>query len=146
MQDGPEKEFCMAADDIRKTVRVGKEEGYSLDREMNNPIPPGVHSEQDVDDFLAAIRTRGLDVLEEEPQLQSVLDRTRVSEADEIDIKLAPVDHGAANDPVRVYLREMGATPLLTRDGEVEIAKRIERGQLSAMKALSRSPIVVHEV
>jgi RNA polymerase primary sigma factor len=123
-----------------------EEEGYSLDKEMNKPIPPGVRSEKDVDDFLATIRTRGLDVLEEEPHLRSALDRTLVSEVDEIDVNLAPVDHDAANDPVRVYLREMGATPLLTRDGEVAIAKRIERGQLSAMKALSRSPIVVHEV
>jgi RNA polymerase primary sigma factor len=142
----PKKEFCMGADDIRKTVRVRKEEGDSLDKEMNKPITPGAHSEQDTDDFLAAIRTRGLDVLEEEPQLQSSLDRTLVSEADEIDINPASLDHDLANDPVRVYLREMGATPLLTRDGEVEIAKRIERGHLSAMKALSRSPIVVHEI
>ena len=136
----------MLMDNIRKTIHVGKEEGYSLDKEMNKPIPPGVRSEKDVDDFLAAIRTRGLEVLEEEPQLRSALDRTLVSDAGEIDVNLAPVDYDAANDPVRVYLREMGATPLLTRDGEVEIAKRIERGQLSAMKALSRSPIVVHEV
>ena len=117
-----------------------------FDKEMNKPIPPGVPSEQEVDDFLAAIRTRGLEVLEEEPQLRSALDRTLVSEADEIDVNLAPVDHDTANDPVRVYLREMGVTPLLTRDGEVEIEKRIERGQRSAMKALSRSLIVAHEI
>ena len=140
------KEFCFAMDDIRKRIGAGKEEGSYLDKEMNKPIPPGVHSEQDIDDFLAAIRTRGLDLVEEEPQLQSVLNRTHVSEAEEIDVNLASVDHDAANDPVRLYLREMGTIPLLTRDGEVEIAKRIEHGQLSAMKALSRSPIVVHEV
>jgi len=137
----------MAMDDTRKQVRVGKEEVYSTGRQMNNPIPPGVPSAQDIDDLLAAIRSRGLDVLEEEPQLpHSALEPRLVSEPDEIDVNPAPVAPEAANDPVRVYLREMGASPLLTREGEVEIAKRIERGQLSAMKALSRSPIVVHEV
>ena len=50
------------------------------------------------------------------------------------------------NDPVRMYLREMGTVPLLTREGEVEIAKRIERGQMRVMKAISRSPIVIREI
>ena len=59
----------MAMDDIRKLIGVGKEKGYSTDSEMNNPTPPGVDSAQEVDDLLAAIRTRGLDVLEGEPQL-----------------------------------------------------------------------------
>src|SRR5215471_21805925 len=114
---------------------------------MNNPIPPGVHSEQDVDDLLAVIRTRGLDVLEGEPQLPySALEQRLASEPDEIDVKAVPGASEAANDPVRVYLREMGASPLLTREGEVEIAKRIERGQRSGLKALSRSPIVIHQV
>jgi RNA polymerase primary sigma factor len=137
----------MAMDDIRKTTRVGKDEGYSTSTEMNNPIPPSVPSAQDLDDLLAAIRTRGLDVLDGEPQLPySALEPRLVSEPDEIDVNPARVAPEAANDPVRVYLREMGASPLLTREGEVEIAKRIERGQRSAMKALSRSPLVVHEV
>ena len=135
----------MAMDDTRK-IRVGSEEAYSTGRQMN-PIPPGVHSAQDMDELFAAIRTRGLDVLEEEPQLpHSALEQRLVNEPDEIDVNPAPVAPETANDPVRVYLREMGASPLLTREGEVEIAKRIERGQLCAMKALSRSPIVVQEV
>jgi RNA polymerase primary sigma factor len=137
----------MTMDHVGKLIGVGKEEGYSTGRQMNNPMPPGVHSAQDIDELLAAIRTRGLDVLEEEPQLpHSALEQRLVCEPDEIDVNPAPAAPEAANDPVRVYLREMGASPLLTREGEVEIAKRIERGQLSAMKALSRSPIVVHEV
>ena len=137
----------MAMDHIRKVIRVGKEGGYSTDSEMNNSIPPGVPSAQDIDDLLASIRTRGLDVLEGKPQSPySTLDPRLISEPDEIDVNPAAVAPDAANDPVRVYLREMGASPLLTREGEVEIAKRIERGQLSAMKALSRSPIVIHEV
>src|SRR5579872_2509374 len=140
------KEFRMAMDDTRKLIRAGNEEGYSMDSEMSDSIPSSRHSGQDVDDLFASIGTRGLDVLEEEPHLPSALEQRLVSEPDEIDVNPAPLAPEAANDPVRVYLREMGATPLLTREGEVEIAKRIERGQRSAMKALSRSAIVVREV
>jgi RNA polymerase primary sigma factor len=143
----PKKEFCVAMDDDRKVTRVGKEQGYSTDTEMSTPIPPGAPSAQDMDDLLVAIRNRGLDVLEGEPQVPySPLERSLASEADEIDVGPAAVAPDAANDPVRVYLREMGASPLLTREAEVEIAKRIERGHLSAMKALSRSPIVIQQV
>jgi RNA polymerase primary sigma factor len=134
-------------DDIRKAIGVGKEEGYSTDGDMNKPTASGAHSGHDMDDVLAAIGSRGLDVFEEEPQLpHSALEQRLLSDPDEIDVSPAPVAAEAANDPVRVYLREMGASPLLTREGEVEIAKRIERGQLSAMKALSRSAIVIQQV
>src|SRR5580692_1569129 len=136
--------------DLRKTTRVGNrvenEEGYSADSETDTPVPPGGPSTQDMDDLLSSIRTRGLDVVEEEPQLPSALERRLVSDSDEIDMSPAPSAPDAANDPVRVYLREMGASPLLTREGEVEIAKRIERGQLSMLKALSRCPLVIHQV
>ncbi len=138
----------MAMDHARKLIPMDKEDGYPTDREIDSPIPPlGVNSGPDIDDLLSSIRTRGLDVLEGEPQSPySALERRLHSEADEIDVNPAAVVPDAASDPVRVYLREMGASPLLTREGEVEIAKRIERGQLSVMKALSRSPIVILQV
>jgi len=137
----------MAMDNGRKMTRMAKEEHYSADGEVNEPIPGGLPSGQDVDDLLSSIRTRGLDVLEAEPELPySALEGGLVRESDEIDVNPTAVVPDAANDPVRVYLREMGASPLLTREGEVEIAKRIERGQLCAMKALSRSPLVVRQV
>jgi len=136
----------MAMENVRKGTRMGKELHYSPDREVNEPIPDGVPSGQDVDDLLSSIRTRGLDVLDAEPELPySALERGLVRESDEIDVNPAAVVPDSANDPVRLYLREMGASPLLTREGEVEIAKRIERGQLSCMKALSRSPVVVRQ-
>jgi RNA polymerase primary sigma factor len=143
--DSNEKGVFMAMNDIKKLM--GKEKGYFPDIEINNPTPSGFDSAKDVDDLLAAIRTRGLDVLEGEPRLaQSGLEQRLAGEPDEIDVNPAPDAPAAANDPVRVYMREMGASPLLTREGEVEIAKRIERGEVSLLKALSRSPIVIHEV
>ena len=66
--------------------------------------------------------------------------------AEDVELDLTPGALEKTNDPVRMYLREMGTVPLLTREGEVEIAKRIERGQLRVLKALSRSPIVIHEL
>jgi RNA polymerase primary sigma factor len=133
--------------DIRKLTDVGQETDYSTDSELGSPAPPRVNSTQDMDELLTAIRTRGLEVLEGEPQLsQSALERRLSDEPAEIDLTPAPGAPEAANDPVRVYLREMGASPLLTREGEVEIAKRIERGEVCLLKALSRSPVVIHEV
>ena len=65
---------------------------------------------------------------------------------EDVELDLTPGALEKTNDPVRMYLREMGTVPLLTREGEVEIAKRIERGQLRVLKALSRSPIVINEL
>src|SRR5215831_1567234 len=147
VRDSTEKGFCMRADDIRKLAEVGQEKGNSTNGDMNTPTPLDVPSAEDVDDFLAAIHARGLDVLEGEPRFSySSLEQRLAGESDEIDVNPAVGAPEVANDPVRVYLREMGASPLLTREGEVDIAKRIERGQLSALKALSRSSIVIHEV
>jgi len=64
----------------------------------------------------------------------------------DVELDLTPGALEKTNDPVRMYLREMGTVPLLTRDGEVEIAKRIERGQLKVLKSLSRSPVIVMEI
>jgi len=114
---------------------------------VNDLISHDVHSALDVDDLLTTVRTQGLAVLEGKPLLHhSPLEQRLAKESEDIDLIPAPDAPEAANDPVRVYLREMGGSPLLTREGEVDIAKRIERGQLSALKALSRSPIVIHQV
>src|SRR5258705_12929906 len=65
---------------------------------------------------------------------------------EDVELDLTPGALEKTNDPVRMYLREMGTVPLLTREGEVEIAKRIERGQNAVLKAMSRSPIVIQEL
>jgi RNA polymerase primary sigma factor len=114
---------------------------------VNDAIPHDVDSERDLDDLLTTIRTQGLDVGEGPDLLPRVAMEQRLEEAaEDIDLNPSPAAEEADKDPVRVYLREMGASPLLTREGEVELAKRIERGQLSTLKALSRSPIVIREV
>jgi len=117
------------------------------DDEVNDLLPQDASSPQDVDDLLGSIGTRGLDVVEGEPHSPySALERRTGQDSEEVELDLTPGAPDSASDPVRVYLREMGASPLLTREEEVEIAKRIERGQLTALKALSRSPIVIQQV
>ncbi len=118
--------------------------------EVNDLIPNDVRSPEDLDDVLGAIGTLGIDVLERQPKLpSSLLKRTfeeEVESGEDLGLDLAPGAVEQTDDPVRIYLREMGVVPLLTREGEVDIAKRIERGQRRVLKALSRSPIVIREV
>ena len=117
---------------------------------MNDLIPNDVRSPEDLDDVLATIGTLGIDVLERQPKLpSSVLKITFEEEVEpggDLGLDLAPGAVEQTDDPVRIYLREMGVVPLLTREGEVDIAKRIERGQRRVLKALSRSPIVIRQV
>jgi RNA polymerase primary sigma factor len=117
---------------------------------VNDLILNGVRSPEDLDDVLATIGTLGIDVLERQPKLpSSVLKRTfeeEVEPGEDLGLDLAPGAVEQTDDPIRIYLREMGVVPLLTREGEVDIAKRIERGQLRVLKALSRSPIVIRQV
>jgi RNA polymerase primary sigma factor len=137
-------------DDIKKLIDTGKEKGYLTYSEVNDLIPHDVHSPEDLDDLLTTIGTQGIDVLEGPAKLpSSALEKKfdqEVEEGEEVELDLTPGALEKTNDPVRMYLREMGTVPLLTREGEVEIAKRIERGQLRVLKALSRSPIVIREI
>jgi RNA polymerase primary sigma factor len=129
-----------------ETNRCRKREGYLTDNEGNDLIPDA-HSPRGADDLLATLRTQGLDVLDGEARLLGqTLEEKLAKEAEDIDLALTPRTPEADSDPVQIYLREMGASSLLTREGEVDIAKRIERGQMSALKALSRSPLVIHQV
>ena len=135
-------------DDIQKLIDAGKEKGYLTYGEVNDLIPHDVHSPDDLDDLLTTIGTQGIDVLDGSKMPGSELkDKFEDIEAGEdVELDLTPGTLEKTNDPVRMYLREMGTVPLLTREGEVEIAKRIERGQLRVLKAISRSPIVINEV
>ena len=118
-----------------------------VDEEVPDLLPHDANSAQDEDDLLGSIGTRGLDVVEGESSSPfAALEHKLAQDSEEVELDLTPGAPDSASDPVRVYLREMGASPLLTREEEVEIAKRIERGQLTALKALSRSPIVIQQV
>src|SRR5436190_10999077 len=123
---------------------VGKERGYVLYDEVSEVLPVDLNGGGDLDDVLAGFDGAGIEILEDpKPEF----DGKKLDDNDDIlDLELPPGIGEKTNDPVRMYLREMGAVALLTRESEVEIAKRIERGQRAVSKALSRSPLVVQKI
>ncbi len=136
-------------DDIDKLIDTGKEKGYLTYGEVNDLLPGDITTPDDLDDLLTTINTQGIDVLSGESKFGGDRDKYEPEageESEDVELDLSPGTLEKTNDPVRMYLREMGTVPLLTREGEVEIAKRIERGQLRVMKAISRSPIVIREI
>jgi RNA polymerase primary sigma factor len=136
-------------DDIDKLIDTGKEKGYLTYGEVNDLLPGDITTPDDLDDLLTTINTQGIDVLSGESKFSGDRDKYEPEageESEDVELDLSPGTLEKTNDPVRMYLREMGTVPLLTREGEVEIAKRIERGQLRVMKAISRSPIVIREI
>src|SRR6188472_4385777 len=122
---------------------MGKEKGYVLYDEVSEVLPGDLAGGSDIDDVLAGLDVAGIEILEEPKDFEKKIEE---SGEDVIDLELPAGVGEKVNDPVRMYLREMGTVPLLTREGEVEIARRIERGQLRVLKAISRSPIVIREV
>ena len=119
---------------------VGKEKGYVLYDEVNELLTDDFQGGRDLDDLLTEFDSAGVEILEE-PKIE------KLGEAEEVsDLELPHDFSEKTNDPVRMYLREMGTVPLLTREGEIELARRIERGQTAVRKALSRSPLVIREI
>ena len=135
-------------DQVMELIVLGKEKGYLLYDDVNELLPSDISNSAEIEDILATFGTAGIEVIEESPKLPSEQkrDAKRDEAGEDAELDLSPGSLEKTNDPVRMYLREMGTVPLLTRDGEVEIAKRIERGQNTVLKAISRSPIVVQEL
>jgi len=145
-------------DQVRQLISMGKERGYLLYDEVNDILPAEVHSSEEIDDLLSTFERYGIDIYEDAAVAKvarAALDAAEPAEpeakeepagADGSDLDLTPGLLDKTNDPVRMYLREMGTVALLTREGEVAIAKRIERGQLLVLKTITRSPIVVKEL
>ncbi len=145
-------------DQVRQLINMGKERGYLLYDEVNDILPAEVHSSEEIDDLLSTFERYGIDIYEDIAAAKAARAQLEVAEpadgevkeeaagSDEVELDLTPGLLEKTNDPVRMYLREMGTVPLLTREGEVAIAKRIERGQLLVLKTITRSPIVIKEL
>jgi RNA polymerase primary sigma factor len=131
-------------DDIQNLIEVGKEKGYLTYGDVNDMLPDEIGSADDLDDLMTTIGSQGIDLLDG-PKFPGDKD-FELEEGEDVELDLTPGTLEKTNDPVRMYLREMGTVPLLTREAEVEIAKRIERGQMRVLKAISRSPIVIREI
>ncbi len=134
-------------DEIRQLIAMGKEKGYLLYDEVNELLPAAVTSSEELDDLFSTFSSAGIEVVDSEQTYreEKLIDR-RSEGAEEPELDLTPGALDKTNDPVRMYLREMGTVPLLTREGEVSIAKRIERGKLAVIKSISRMPSVTQRV
>jgi len=147
MADYDEKEDLMD-----RLLAIGKRKKFlSLD-ELHREIPENMMSADDLEDVLDRLEGANISVAETDATLLErastmALDEEEQEEIDDdLDLDLSAGALDKSNDPVRLYLREMGIVPLLTREGEVAIAKRIERGQIKTRKAIFRSPIAIERL
>jgi len=143
---------------MRQLITLGKDRGYLLFDEVNDILPPEVDSPEEINDLLSTLERYGITVYEDlaaaraasatAEAVESVEPEVKEEPApdQEVELDLTPGVFDKTNDPVRIYLREMGLVPLLTREGEVALAKRIERGRLLVLKTITRSPIVIKEL
>jgi RNA polymerase primary sigma factor len=129
-------------DEVQQLITIGKEKGYLLYDEVNDLLRADITSSDDLDDLFNTFGSAGIEVVDSDQKFRS----EEKPEGDDLELDLTPGALDKTNDPVRMYLREMGTVPLLTREGEVEIAKRIERGKLAVIKSISRTPTVGQKV
>src|ERR671915_246757 len=135
---------------MERLLELGGDKKYLTFDDLNRELPDNVVSPDDIEDVLQKLEGSNIPVADSDERL---LEQAAVAVADDeesidedIELDLSAGALEKTNDPVRLYLREMGVVPLLTREGEVAIAKRIERGQLKTQKAIARSPIAVREL
>ena len=136
--------------EVRKLITLGKEKGFLNYDEINDHLPADVVAPDQLDDIFVLFDKMDIEITDKHKKIES--ERTSFS----IKGKSKPVrvakeavkaeDLGKTDDPVRMYLREMGTVPLLTREGEIEIAKRIEKGRNEVIQAVTSTRIAVREV
>src|SRR4029450_6391839 len=127
-------------DEVRQLITMGKEKGYLLYEEVNDLLPSDIGSSDELDDIFSMFGSMGIQGGAPEQKFREK------QEEEGVELDLTPGTLDKTNDPVRMYLREMGTVPLLTREGEVEIAKRIERGKNAMLRAISRTNMAAQEV
>src|SRR5262249_57978743 len=158
-EGGPREEEKMAVaiaieeryEQVRNLITIGRERGYLVLDEMNEALPDEVSgSVEEIEDLYEALGNHGIEVVESEEQWRERQEskgqfvKAEPSVKEEVKFDSGTLEK--TNDPVRMYLREMGTVPLLTREGEVAIARRIERGENRVLKALCRSRYVIREL
>jgi RNA polymerase primary sigma factor len=129
--------------EVRRLISVGKEKGFITYDELNDSLPPDVQSEEQIDDMMMMLDELDIQVVESpsHAKIKSDMQMTKVEAEEKEEEKVSPTlePPGRVSDPVKMYLREMGMVSLLTREGEVEIAKRIEEGEREVFYSLATS-------
>ena len=146
MTDYDEKEDLMD-----RLLAMGRGKKFLSFDDLNREMPDKMMSPEDIEDVLERLEGANISVSDSDSALLEqaaslALDDDAELDEDDLDLDLSAGTLDKSNDPVRLYLREMGIVPLLTREGEVSIAQRIERGQIKTQKSISRSPIAVERL
>jgi len=140
---------------LKLLIKLGKERGFLTYIEINDHLPDDVIDAEAIESIISTFNDMGIAVYDQAPDSETLLisDATPVATSDEdaeeeAEAALSTVDSefGRTTDPVRMYMREMGSVELLTREGEIEIAKRIEDGLKHMVQAISACPTTIHEV
>src|SRR5262245_45537899 len=139
---------------LKNLIVLGKERGYLTYAEINDHLPDDMLDAEQIENIISMINDMGIQVSDEAPDAETLLmaevpaalaDEEAVAEA-EAALSTVDSEFGRTTDPVRMYLREMGSVELLTREGEIEIAKRIEDGLHHMIQAISQCPTTIAEI
>jgi len=135
-------------EEVRQLITMGKDQGYLAIEEVNDMLPDDLTaSPEEIEEVFVLLETNGIELVDAETKERLTRPVAPPAPKSKEDSKLEAVDPlEKTNDPVRMYLREMGTVPLLTREGEVSIARRIERGERRVMNSLARSGYVMTEL
>jgi RNA polymerase primary sigma factor len=136
---------------LKKLIALGREQGFLTYSEVNDHLPDDISDPEQIEDIIGMINDMGITVAESAPEADDLMVEADVTDdlaADEAAAVLVAVENetGRTTDPVRMYMREMGTVDLLTREGEIEIAKRIEEGIRDVLDAASGFPGVVERI
>jgi RNA polymerase primary sigma factor len=135
-------------DEVQQLMQLGKEKGFLTYDEVNDILPPDMISSEQLDDVMSMFGDMDIEVVDAEQKisLPQERDAEAIGEEGEEEAEFDADVMGRTSDPVRMYLREMGQVSLLTREGEVEIAKRIEEGEALVARVIVKTPIAFKEV
>ena len=132
--------------EVEKLISLGKKKGFLTFDEVNDILPSDIVSSEQIDDMMMMFGEMDIEVVDDAQRIKIQKQQSVEVEGEEEEDELDSSALGKTNDPVRMYLREMGSVSLLTRDGEVEIAKRIERGKREVTRAILCSPVALKEI
>lgn len=132
--------------EVNRLISMGKEKGFLTYDEVNDALPPDIVSAEQIDDIMMLFGEMDIELVESGRKSQRVALAMDEKEGIEEEFKLEEEGLISTDDPVRLYLKEMGTVPLLTREGEVVIAKRIEEGQNEVIHAVVNCPVTIKEI
>ena len=138
-------------DEVKQLIDLGKEKGFLTYEEVNDLLPPDIVSSDQIDDVMSMFGDMDIEIVDSAqkvkiPKIKMDHEEEEEHEGEQDEVEFEPGTLGRTSDPVRMYLREMGSVSLLTREGEVEIAKRIEVGERDVASVILNTPITVKEV